>query len=69
MKKFTLLLFFACTTINFVHTEEVAVCPRCQLIREENAKKGPPKHVYYEDYLKEEGEGCTENPEIPLSIL
>ncbi len=46
--------------------EEAPVCPRCQIIREENAKKGPPKHKYYEDYLKEQAEENS-NPtqEIP----
>lgn len=34
--------------------EEVATCKRCQIIREENAKKGPPEYKYYDDYLRAE---------------
>jgi hypothetical protein len=36
----------------FLNAEEVPTCHRCQIIREENAKKGPPEFEYYDDYLK-----------------
>lgn len=39
-----------------LQAEEPSSCPRCQLIREENAKKGPPEFEYYDDYLKAEQE-------------
>lgn len=37
---------------SFLYAEEVPTCPRCQIIREENAKKGPPEYEYYDDYLR-----------------
>lgn len=30
-----------------------ANCQKCEVIRERNAKLPPPKHEYYDDYLKE----------------
>jgi hypothetical protein len=29
-----------------------ADCEKCKIIREQNANRPPPKHEYYEDYLK-----------------
>ena len=46
--------------------EEVATCKRCQIIREENAKKGPPEYKYYDDYLKaEEAKKAAQKEENP----
>jgi len=33
-----------------------ADCQRCEYYRQKNAEAPPPKHEYYEDYLKSAGE-------------
>lgn len=62
--KFTSVFLSALTFAgNFLQAEEAPVCPRCQIIREENAKKGPPKYKYYEDYLKAQDEESPKEPD------
>lgn len=53
---FLFIGFFALVVspLGSLSSEEQATCKRCQLIREENAKKGPPEFKYYDDYLRAE---------------
>jgi hypothetical protein len=48
MKKqlFSLFILSAFGTVS-------ADCYKCEVIKERNAKLPPPKHEYYDDYLKE----------------
>lgn len=51
---------------SFLHAEEEPACALCKMIREENAKKGPPEFEYYDDYLRSQGikkDQIQENPE------
>ena len=66
MKKLIGLLLLSVWSCGIVSGEEV--CHRCEIIREENAKKPPPKYEYYEDYLKAQGsEQSTEQQPVKSS--
>lgn len=63
MKKIILALCLMYSNAPLAQAEEV--CPKCEIIREENKKKVNP-YEYYEDYLKnhpEKKNTPTPNPE------
>ena len=51
-----------------IYAEEEFSCPRCKIIREENAKKGPPEFIYYDDYLKAEEAKKAQTKENPKEL-
>lgn len=59
MKK---LFYFAFifSSVAGLQAQEEAVCPKCQIIREENKKKVNP-YKYYEDYQKDHPESRAQN--------
>lgn len=65
-------LFAGFTVLSFFSVWQVAVaeesCYMCEVIKERNKNAPPPKHEYYEDYIKELEEEGKKPPECDIQF-